>query len=275
MTHGAYPANDTDIRPRGGSCVDLGRYLSSEASIPDKLPRGTLAAVQNAEAAAYDLSHLAAITVLALGICAILAGARWARRKVDRASAMAIVAIALPMQLVQLTPNEWDFQTSLPLQLCDWAWVAAATALWTRSRLAATLTYLWGLTLTTQAIVTPTLTTPFPDLRWWLFWAMHILIVWSAVYVVWAMKLLPTWRTYRLAVALTLAWAVGTFIFNWAFGTNYGYLNGKPPNTPSAFELLGPWPLYLISEVAIVTLVWALLTWPWTRRDESQPLMVA
>lgn len=232
-------------------------------------------AVADTSFAAYGPSHLAAIAVLGIGIVAILRYARWARRRLDRAFSIALVAIALPMQLVQFTPNEWNFQTSLPLQLCDWAWIVAATALWTRSRLAATLTYLWGLTLTSQAIVTPTLTTPFPELRWWLFWTMHILIIWAAVYVVWAMKLSPTWRTYRLAVAVTLAWAVGVFLFNWGFTTNYGYLNGKPPNAPSAFDLLGPWPLYLIAEVAIVTLVWALLTWPWTRRESSVRLLVA
>ena len=230
--------------------------------------------VQDAAAVAHGPSQLAAIAVLMSGICAILMFARWARRSTDRAFSIAIVAIALPMQLAQFTPKEWDFETSLPLQLCDWAWVAAAIALWTRSPLAATLTYLWGLTLTTQAIVTPTLTTPFPELRWWMFWAMHILVVWAAVYVLWAMKLYPTWRTYRLAVAVTLAWAVAMFIFNWALGTNYGYLNGKPPNAPSAFDLLGPWPLYLIVEVAVVTAVWALLTWPWTRRESSDRLVL-
>lgn len=114
-----------------------------------------------------------------------------------------------------------------------------------------------------------------PELRWWSFWAMHILVVWAAVYVVWAMKLFPTWRTYRLAIAPTLAWATGMFIFNWVFGTNYGYLNGEPPNAPSAFHVLGPWPQYLISEVAIVAGVWALLTWPWTRRETGKRLVIA
>lgn len=230
--------------------------------------------MQASASVAHGPSQLAAIAVLVVGICGILATARWASRRIDRTFAMTIVAIALPVQLIQLMPGEWDPQTSLPLQLCDWAWVVAAIALWTRSRFAATLTYLWGLTLTSQAIVTPTLTTAFPGVRWWLFWAMHILVVWAAVYVVWAMKLFPTWRTYRLAIATTLAWATGMFLFNWVFGTNYGYLNGKPSNAPTAFDLLGPWPLYLIVEVAIVTAVWALLVWPWTRREARLRLVV-
>lgn len=222
---------------------------------------------------AYGPSQLAAIIVLAAGICVILVYGRWARRQVDRAFAVAIMATALPIEFAQFMPSEWDLQTSLPLQLCDWAWVVAAVALLTRSRLAAALCYFWGLTLTTQAIMTPALTTPFPGLRWWLFWVMHLLIVWAAVYVVWAMKLFPTWRTYVQCVAITLAWAAVTFTFNIVVGTNYGYLNAKPDHA-QALDLLGPWPLSLLIEAMIAAAVWALLTWPWTRREESAELVL-
>jgi hypothetical integral membrane protein (TIGR02206 family) len=112
---------------------------------------------------AYGPSHLAVLAVAALGIVGVLVFGRWARRRVDRAFAIAIVAVALPLQLLQFTPAEWSFQTSLPLQLCDFGWMIAAIALWTRSRLPATITYLWGLTLTTQALATPAMHTPFPE----------------------------------------------------------------------------------------------------------------
>jgi hypothetical integral membrane protein (TIGR02206 family) len=97
--------------------------------------------------------------------------------------------------------------------------------------------------------------------------------MWAAVYVVWAMKLHPTWRTYGQTVAVTLVWAVATFAFNVVAGTNYGYLNGKPANR-SALDLLGPWPWYLVAEILIVAGAWALLTWPWTRRRVAEPLAV-
>jgi len=222
---------------------------------------------------AYGPSHLAAIGVLMVGIVAILAFGRWARRGFDRAFAIAIVAVALPLQLLQFTPSEWSLQTSLPLQLCDVAWLVAAIALWTRSRLAATVTYLWGLTLTTQSILTPAMTTPFPELRWWMFFAMHLLIIWAAVYAVWGMKLPPTWRTYRQTVAITLAWMLAIFTFNVTVGTNYGYLNAKP-DQHSALDLLGPWPWYVAAEILIVAGAWALLTWPWTRRRVVESLVL-
>lgn len=222
---------------------------------------------------AYGPSHLAAIAALVAGIIVFLVLGRWTGRWFDRTFAVAIVVIAIPVQLLQFTPSEWNLQTSLPLQLCDWAWLAAAIALWTRSRLAATITYLWGLTLTTQAIVTPALGTPFPGLRWWMFWAMHLLIVWAAIHVIWGMKLRPSWRTFAQAVVITWTWLFLTLRFNVLVGTNYGYLNGKPARA-SALDLLGPWPTYLLFEVLIVLAAWALLIWPWTRKLPSERLVL-
>jgi hypothetical integral membrane protein (TIGR02206 family) len=221
----------------------------------------------------YGPSHLAAIAVLAVGVVAFLAFGRWTSRRFDRSFAVAIAVIAVPVQLLQFTPAEWDLQTSLPLQLCDWAWLVAAIALWTRSRLAATITYLWGLTLTTQAVFTPALTTPYPGLRWWMFWALHLMVVWAAIHVVWGMKLHPTWTTYWKAVVITLAWMFVTLCFNVVVGTNYGYLNGKPAQ-PSALDLLGPWPAYVLAEILIAMTAWALLTWPWTRKPAVEPLVL-
>ena len=34
-------------------------------------------------------------------------------------------------------------------------------------------------------------------------------------------------------------------------------------------DVLGPWPVYLLAEVAIVLIVWALMTWPWQRTRRS------
>ena len=74
----------------------------------------------------------------------------------------------------------------------------------------------------------------------------------------------PRWRSYRFAIVATLIWVAFTFTFNTLAGTNYGYLNRKPP-TASVLDVMGPWPVYLLVESAIVLIVWALMTWPWER----------
>jgi hypothetical integral membrane protein (TIGR02206 family) len=66
-------------------------------------------------------------------------------------------------------------------------------------------------------------------------------------------------------MVVTVTWAVVAFGLNNWLGTNYGFLNGKPDN-PSILDLLGPWPFYVVAEIAIIMAVWALLTWPWDHR---------
>ena len=224
--------------------------------------------------AAYSASHQAALVVLVAGSVALVRLGR-ARRgtpttdRVGRALAVAIVGFTLPLQVLYFTPDYWSLQRTLPLNLCDLAWMVAAYGLWTHRRWAVALTYYWGLTLTTQAIVTPDLAADFPDPVFFLYWGMHLLIVWAAVYLTWGLRLTPTWRGYRVAVVTTGTWAVTVFLLNLVLGTNYGYLNAKPASA-SVLDLLGPWPWYVAAEVAIVLVVWALVTWPWVGTRPSR-----
>jgi hypothetical integral membrane protein (TIGR02206 family) len=186
-----------------------------------------------------------------------------------RIMAIGVLLGAVPVQIYQLLPVDWDLGTSLPLALSDFAWMAAAYALWTRSDWAAALTYYWGLTLTTQAVITPSLGQTFPDPRFFGFWSLHLLVVWSALYLPWGLGVSPTWRGYRVTVAVTAVWAVVVYVFNLVADTNYGYLNDKP-SSASILDLLGPWPWYVFAEIGIVIVVWALMTWPWTARSRSR-----
>jgi hypothetical integral membrane protein (TIGR02206 family) len=100
---------------------------------------------------------------------------------------------------------------------------------------------------------------------------MHLLVVWAAVHPTAGLPVRPSWRLYRSTVALTLLWAVSVTTFNVALDTNYGFLNVKP-STGSILDLLGPWPWYVLTEIALVTAVWALITLPWTGvRRASRP----
>lgn len=221
----------------------------------------------------YGASHLSVVALGVVGALVLVAVGRSHRgeqteRPFGRAFAVTILAFTIPLQILSWVRFDGDAVYALPLQLCDLASLAAPYALWTQRRWAVGLTYFWGLTLTTQAVVTPDLTRDFPDPVFITFWGMHLLVVWAACYLTWGIGLAPRWREYRVTVAVTAVWAVALFSFNAATGTNYGYLNEKPA-AASALDLLGEWPWYLVSEVAIILAVWALLTWPWvtaTRR---------
>jgi len=232
-------------------------------------------AVYAAKFEAYGPSHLTILAIFVVGVVVVVAAGRRvsgtpAEQPFRRAFAIGILAVAVPLQILQFTPDEWDLQTSLPLQLCDFGWMFAVHALWTRNRLSATISYLWGITLTTQGIITPDLFSKFPELRFLMFWGLHLLVVWSAFLVVPGLRILPTWWTYRRTVEITVVWAIAVFAFNLVADTNYGYLN-RLPKSASLLDFLGPWPWYVVFEVVIVAAVWALLTWPWARIEPEVP----
>jgi hypothetical integral membrane protein (TIGR02206 family) len=217
---------------------------------------------------AFTPQHYALLVVTALGcVAAVVLGRRLARgtatteQLLRRVLAVVILVWTVPLQVLQLLPGDFDLDTSLPLQVCDLSWMLAAFALWTRMPGACALLYFWGTTLVTQAIVTPSLQEAFPDPRWWMFWGMHLASVWATCLLL-ALGERPSWRGYRVAVGATLAWVAAMMTFNAASGANYGYLNRKP-SVSSPLDLLGPWPGYVVVEVVVIAVVWALLTLPW------------
>ena len=224
--------------------------------------------MQSQEFTPYGASHLGAVLVLALGIVVlVLIGRRWTDPddRLGKGLAVLLTVAVLPLQLLYFTPDYFELDKTLPVQLCDLAAVVAVVALWTHARWAVALTYFWGITLTTQAVATPDLAADFPHPVFLLFWVMHVGTVWTAVHLTWTRGIHPDWRRYRLAVVVTAAWLVAVFCLNLAIGSNYGYVNAKP-GSATALDLLGPWPWYVLAEVAIIAAVWALMTWPWVRR---------
>lgn len=221
---------------------------------------------------AYGVPHLVVLAVFVVGLVVMPLWGRQHRgtereQPARRLYAAVVGAVAVGMQAFQLTPGDYDVDSSLPFQLSDLSYVAAVVALWTRSPRATAFTYYVGLTLTLQALLTPSLAEGFPHPRFFGFFLLHGAVVWSAVYLVWGLGIRPTWTLLRWTVAVTACWAVAAYVFNLVAGTNYGYLNEKP-SLGSALDPLGPWPVYVFAAVAILVAAWALLlTWPWTRAE--------
>ncbi len=223
----------------------------------------------------FGTQHLVMLGVAAVGLVpAVLVGRsrpdEAARRRTSRVLAVVLVAVLVPLQALDFLPGQYDVATTLPLQLCDLAAVAAVVALWTHHRYAVGLTYYWGLLLTTQGLLTPALDTAFPSVKFLGFWALHLLVVWAAVHLTWGVRLPPTWREYATTVATTLVWAGAVYLFSDATGTNYGFLVRKPAG--SVLDALGRWPAYLGQLAVIVLVLWALMTVPWSlvRRRRSR-----
>jgi hypothetical integral membrane protein (TIGR02206 family) len=217
--------------------------------------------------APYGPSYWGAIALFVVGA---VFSVWWGRKQTDAQARLfgrvvgALTAMIYAAVLIHsMFPPTVD--RSVPLRLTDLATVAAACALWSQRQWAYALTYYWGLVLSAQALISPVLVGPdFPHYTFLAFWAIHLLVVWAAIYLTWGRGMRPDWRSFRLVVAVTAVWAAATFVFNRLAGTDYGFLNGKPV-TASLLDVLGPWPVYIFSATMLIVAVWVLMTLPWMR----------
>ena len=180
----------------------------------------------------------------------------------------------------QALPEHFAWSHSLPLHLCDFAWIAAGWSLWSGGdpqRLRHQVPVLWGLALSLIAFVTPTLTSGPGGLHFWSFWITHwqILAVclWNLV-----QGTRPDLRGLRgtlllTAAAFALATAVNLVLMNFGHDTSYFFTGDSLPSRPTPLDALGPWPLRIlwIALLGVLALVLIALPFLLTRRDRPRP----
>ncbi len=213
--------------------------------------------------AAFGPTH-AFIAVMALGVC--LACGVLARRESERgrrAFADGFAGVVLGWNLLAnlwwVLPTNWEIGSSLPLHVCDLANLIIPFAIWTRSRTLLTVAIFWGLGLSTQAFVTPTVNEAPDDLRYWLFWGGHLWIAAGCCVIAGGTGYRPRWRDYWVATGVSLVTLLGLMGLNGWLGTNYGYVGDEKPSTKTLIDFLGPWPLRVVWLFLIASVAHALV----------------
>jgi hypothetical integral membrane protein (TIGR02206 family) len=122
--------------------------------------------------------HIAALVATALvGVTLVLVvrrgGERWAL-PVRRGLAVLILAAFLAEHLTYAVRGAWSVRFNLPVQLTDAVTVVSIAALWRPGTiLLVELVYFWALSASLQAVVTPDLGRPFPDVLYVTYFATH------------------------------------------------------------------------------------------------------
>ena len=233
----------------------------------------------------FTLDHVIALAwtgTLIAGSCWL--GRRWLKRgeamKERQFAAMwggFLVGINAWSIAYWLAPARFDAGESLPLQLCD---IAALTAplvfLVPGWRLPRALMYFWGIGLSTQAFITPTVGQGPGDVRYWLFWFIHVAIVGSAVYDLVVRGFRPTRRDLVWTWCVTFVWVAAVFVLNIVMhrsgiaGANYGYVGETTPESPTVIDRLGQWParagVMVLLVTAIFVALWAVWRLPMLRK---------
>jgi hypothetical integral membrane protein (TIGR02206 family) len=222
----------------------------------------------------YTRDHYLALLVTAVVTVGLSwLGVKWRGTSRGQTLHRAWLIVVVLVQVLSLYYYIWhrgfDWEHSLPLEICDLAGMVAVVSLATGRRTPRLILYYWAFALTTNAFVTPILRQGPESLRYYAFWVTHLVILATAVYDVVVHRFRPkAWDFAMITLVMCLYGAV-VIPLDVIMGYNYGFVGNAQPDTPTAVDILGPWPLRLVWMFLVVHGLFALLTvvWmvPWKR----------
>ena len=213
----------------------------------------------------WSAEHLAALTATAVAAAALVVGARrfgdaWARGA-GRALSVVIAAGFVVEQAVYAARGEWTVQVNLPLQLSDAVTFVSVAALWRPDEpLLVELVWLWALSASTQAVLTPDLRQAFPDALYFTYFATHSGAIAAACLLVVGMRRAPRPGAVARVYAITAAFAIVAGIATVLTGGNYMFLRHKPVEG-SLLDVMGPWPVYIATGAVLALVLFLALAW--------------
>jgi hypothetical integral membrane protein (TIGR02206 family) len=222
----------------------------------------------------FSDQHLAALTVMVVGIAGTVWAGRHRGERTRTAIAYALAALILIGWIGEYVDDavlgQWSTTYTLPLQLTDAVSAVAVLALLTRRQFLVELTYFWAFTATLQATITPDLGHAFPNALYFTYFLYHVGAIVAAAFLVFGCRQWPrptaVWRVF----AATLGWAAIAGLGNVITGGNYMYLRAKPVHN-SLLSVMGPWPWYIAVGIG-VALAMLLLVAVLTQLLRGQPI---
>jgi hypothetical integral membrane protein (TIGR02206 family) len=191
----------------------------------------------------------------------------YARRSSERTTALLARGLALVIiaawageYLADAVLGTWSVKYDVPLQLTDVISVVSALALWTQRRRLVELCYLWAMTATLQAVLTPDLGHGFPSVFYFTYFTYHVGAVVGACLLVFGERLYLQRGAVLRVYLTTLAWACVAGLGDLVTDGNYMYLRAKPGNS-SLLSALGPWPWYIVETVLVLAPLFLFLAW--------------
>jgi hypothetical integral membrane protein (TIGR02206 family) len=155
----------------------------------------------------------------------------------------------------------WDIRYTLPFQLCSISLYLCIWMLLTKQKWPFEVVYFLGLGGAMQALLTPELFYDFPHFRFLHFFVAHTAIILAVFYMIWLEKKSITLKSLGKSFGALQVIAIVVFFINKATGGNYMFLAQKPTNA-SIIDLLGPYPLYILSLELVVLFLFLMLYLP-------------
>ena len=211
----------------------------------------------------FSGEHVAAmIAMVLLAAALVIAARRGGRRRAEPAArilAVLILAAYVAEHATYIVRGTWTVSANLPLHLSDAVTlVAVAALLRPQARLLVEVLYFWAFSASLQAVVTPGVGRPFPDVLYFTYFATHAGVIVAASLLVFGCRRLPRRGAVARVYAITAALAALAGAASIVTGGNYMFLREPPPRA-SLLDLMGPWPWYIVGGAALGLVMFALL----------------
>jgi hypothetical integral membrane protein (TIGR02206 family) len=190
-----------------------------------------------------------------------------ARRQTRWAIAIILWIDEASWHLWNIANGTWNIQEHLPLHACSILIWLAGYMLIKKDHRIFEFAYFMGISGALQALLTPDIGIyGFPHFRFFQTMISHGLLITSAVYLTTVENLRPTWKSILRVTAYANMYMAAVFAINTAIGSNYLYVNRKPPG-PTLLDMLPEWPIYLLYMEAIGLVMFLLLYLPFIIKD--------
>lgn len=219
----------------------------------------------------FDSMHLIALGLILLIIISIAL----ARNKLSKKNKENIRdTIAAILILNEITwhlwvyfYSEWTIQKMLPLHICSILVWLSAWMLIKKSYRIYEFAYFLGIGGALQALLTPDAGIyGFPHYRFFQTFISHGFIIIAAIYMTLSEEMRPTWKSLLRVLVFANIYMAIVYGINTLIGSNYLYLNHKPP-TASVLDMLPDWPIYILYMEALGIITSLILYIPFIIKD--------
>lgn len=219
----------------------------------------------------FGPKHLIIVVIVLAIILWLIYGWKNPTEKGKRRARFLLAAVLLVWEgawhIWSLWTDTWTITYHLPLHICSLMVWLSIVMLITRSYRIYEFAYFIGMAGALQAFLTP----EAGIYGLWHFRAVQTLIVHGTlvivpIYMTTKEGYRPTWKSFlRVAIGTNLYMFVIHFV-NLAIGSNYLFTVSKPP-TASLLDVLGPWPIYLLSMEILGFVIFFILYLPFIIKD--------
>lgn len=218
----------------------------------------------------FGTAHLISLLVLLAAIVAVFNAkniGETSKKRVRVVMAIGLWTIESSWHLWNIVNGMWTLDTMLPLHMCSILIWLSGYMLITKNESIYPFVYFMGIGGALQAVLTPESGIyGFPHFRYIQTVTNHSLLILSAIWMTVVEGYRPTWKSLLRVMLVANVYMAVVFVINLGLGSNYLFINHKPP-TASLIDLLPAWPYYIPFLELIGLATFTILYLPFAIKD--------